>query len=183
MLSDKELVQVSKLMSLALRHQPEVMGLSLDKEGWVEVQSLLSGLHSKGFLVDKEQLELLVATNSKKRFAFNEDHTRIRASQGHSLEVDLQLEPKQPPALLFHGTAEKNRASILMQGLQKQSRQQVHLSSDRETARTVGSRHGRPIVLEVAAAAMQEKGYVFYRSANGVWLTDHVPAEYIVFPQ
>jgi putative RNA 2'-phosphotransferase len=126
-------------------------------------------------------LKEVVATNNKKRFAFNEDETKIRASQGHSIEVELGYNSSIPPAILYHGTAEKNLPFIREQGLQKQSRQHVHLSADKETALKVGRRHGKPVVLEVMAARMCDEGYTFFISANQVWLTDHVPADYIHF--
>jgi putative RNA 2'-phosphotransferase len=179
---DKQLVKLSKMLSLVLRHEPERIGLVLDAQGWASVDSLLEAAQQHGIMLDRPTLERIVADNDKRRFAFSEDGTRIRASQGHSIEVDLALEPLRPPELLFHGTATRFLDSIRREGLQKRSRQHVHLSSDPETATRVGQRHGRPAVLTVRAGLMEAAGIVFYRSANGVWLTDHVPAAYLEFP-
>ena len=131
--------------------------------------------------LSKDELEEIVATNSKQRFAFNEGHTRIRASQGHSVSVDLDLPIKEPPQFLYHGTVSKFMDAIRMQGLQKMSRQHVHLSADIDTAKLVGSRRGQPIILRIDSAAMQTAGHKFYLSENGVWLTDEVPASFIDF--
>lgn len=172
----------SKFLSLILRHQPEKIGITLDKSGWASVSELLDQLNANGHPVSMELLEEIVATNNKKRFAFNDDHTQIRASQGHSLEIDPDLVPAIPPALLYHGTAEHNRESIFTAGLQKQSRQHVHLSDNTDTARNVGARHGKPLVLHVNAAQMQKDGFVFFLSANNVWLTNEVPPAYLSIP-
>ncbi|GAA4295091.1 RNA 2'-phosphotransferase [Nibribacter koreensis] len=170
---------LSKLLSLALRHQPETLNLSLDPEGWAAVPQLLANLQAKGLVVDMLFLEQVVANNDKKRFAFNADRTRIRANQGHSLPIDLGLTPASPPDTLYHGTAEKWLPAILKEGLQKQSRQHVHLSSDRETAIKVGQRHGKPVVLQVASGLMHRQGILFYQSENGVWLTEYVAPDYL----
>lgn len=179
MLSEKETVRASKFLSLVLRHQPQLIGLSLDEGGWAAVDDLLVKLNEKGFHLHREALHYLVDTNSKKRFAFNDDGTKIRASQGHSIAVALGYERKSPPPVLYHGTAEKNIASILKDGLKKNNRQYVHLSADTETAIQVGQRHGRPVLLNVMALEMSGDGFDFFLSANGVWLTDHVPAVYL----
>ncbi len=142
--------------------------------------NLIDKMNSKGVKVTMELLEHVVATNSKKRFSFNEDKTKIRASQGHSINIDLQFSSVQPPAALYHGTAERSIASILQNGLQKRNRQHVHLSADIETAINVGKRHGKPVVLIVDAATMHAEGLEFYLSANGVWLTDNVPSKYLI---
>ena len=177
---EKQLKHISKFMSLVLRHRPEQIGLTLDEEGWADVQELISKLNAHGAGLTPELLDTVVENNDKKRFAFNEDKTRIRASQGHSVAIDLALEPVTPPALLYHGTAEKNRESILSKGILKGERQHVHLSHEKETAVKVGSRHGRPFVLHIDAATMHNDGQLFYLSANGVWLTEFVDPKYII---
>lgn len=166
-------------MSLVLRHRPEQIGLVLDEEGWADVEELVTKLNLSGAGIDRAFIEMVVRTNDKKRFAFNEDGTRIRASQGHSVGIDLALQPASPPPVLYHGTAEKNREAILTNGISKMERQHVHLSKDKATAMNVGSRHGRPIVFIVHAAAMATAGHVFYLSANEVWLTDFVDPQFI----
>lgn len=175
------LVKTSKFLSLVLRHNPGTVGISLDPNGWVQVDELLRAInaHKPQLRLDRALLEELVAGNDKKRFAFSEDGTRIRASQGHSVDIDLALEPRVAPAQLFHGTATRFLESIMAQGLIKGSRRHVHLSADPETAVKVGQRHGKPVVLKVSAAAMQAAGHEFFLSANGVWLTEHVPPAYL----
>lgn len=176
----KNYKHISKLLSLALRHQPHVLNLTLDEGGWVSVSVLLAALEQQNKGVSLDELKEMVAENDKKRFAFSEDGTKIRASQGHSIPVDLGLEPVTPPQYLYHGTADKNVESILQEGLIKRSRQHVHLSLDTETAIKVGQRHGKPIVLRIDSEKMYQDGLSFYLSANQVWLTDSVPAQYIV---
>jgi len=166
-------------MSLVLRHKPEEIGLLLDENGWADVQELISKMNTKGAEVNFDIINTVVETNDKKRFAFNEDKTRIRANQGHSLEVELNLPESMPPDTLYHGTATRFLESILATGLQKQSRQHVHLSAARETAIAVGARHGKPVILLIDAKAMQAAGFKFYLSANMVWLTETVPVQYI----
>ena len=178
----KELVKESRFLSLVLRHDPGAAGIQLDAQGWVEVDVLLAALQARGHKVDLETLKEIVETNEKRRFAISEDGLRIRASQGHSVEVDLELAPAEPPAELFHGTASVNLPSIREQGLLKGSRQHVHLSLDRQTALQVGSRHGRAVVLIVNARQMHADGFQFYLSANKVWPTNRVPAKYLTFP-
>jgi putative RNA 2'-phosphotransferase len=175
MISESETNRISKFLSLVLRHQPETIGISLDENGWTDVPTLLSKMASKGSRITHDQLRYIVETNNKKRFAFNTDESQVRASQGHSVEVDLGYVQKQPPHFLYHGTATRFLDVILADGLKK-----IHLSSDEQTARSVGSRHGKPVVLVVKAEEMAANGHVFYQSENGVWLTDHVPAAYIV---
>lgn len=172
-------VELSKLLSYVLRHRPEHLGLELDGNGYVGVEALLAALHAQEHLVSAEQLERVVATSEKRRFGFDESKTRLRALQGHSLHVDLALEPVEPPALLYHGTVERFLERILEQGLVPKARQHVHLSRDLETARQVGSRRGDPIILEIAAAAMHDAGHIFFLSENGVWLTERVPPAYL----
>jgi putative RNA 2'-phosphotransferase len=179
MLSEKEVTRISKFLSLVLRHQPQAIQLHLDEKGWAGVDELLQKVQSKGFSFDRETLQYIVDTNNKKRFSFNNDGTKIRASQGHSLKVDLGYTESVPPALLYHGTTEKNTKTILHEGLQKMKRQHVHLSTDIETAVMVGRRHGKPVVFGIEAAQMHRDGYPFYLSANGVWLTEAVPASYL----
>ncbi|GAB5526638.1 MAG: RNA 2'-phosphotransferase [Roseivirga sp.] len=178
----KERKQKSKFLSLILRHKPEVIGLGLDENGWASVEELL-GKASRGHVqLTFDELKEVVDTNDKKRFAFSEDFTMIRANQGHSLKVDLKLEEKIPPGLLYHGTAVQNLHSIKEQGLIKGQRHHVHLSADQETAIKVGGRHGKPVVLTIAAMNMYQSGITFYQSENGVWLTDCVAVQFITFP-
>lgn len=179
MLSTKQLTSVSKFISLILRHKPETIGLELDANGWADTAELINKMNSNGKGITFEVLDYVVATNSKKRFAFNDDKTKIRASQGHSIAVDLQLQPVKPPAQLYHGTSVQSVSSILETGLEKRGRQHVHLSPDIETAMTVGSRHGKPAVFVVDAATMEEDGFDFYLSENKVWLTERVPVKYL----
>ncbi|MBO9199316.1 MULTISPECIES: RNA 2'-phosphotransferase [Niastella] len=178
---EKQVKHISKFLSLVLRHEPAQIGLALDEEGWADVAELMEKMNKKGPRIDFATLEIVVETNDKKRFAFNEDKTRIRASQGHTIEVDLNLPPQVPPTVLYHGTADKNLPIIKEKGLVRMERQHLHLSAEVSTAKNVGGRHGKPVVLVIQALAMHEKGYVFYLSANGVWLTDHVPAAFIGF--
>lgn len=171
--------RLSKFLSWILRHQPEAIGLSLDPNGWADIRLLLEKAAQHQHPMDMDTLKHIVATNPKQRFSLDATQTRIRANQGHSISVDLALVPQQPPALLYHGTAISNAASIDGQGILKQQRQHVHLSSDIATATQVGSRHGKPYIFTVAAADMHRDGFVFYRSENGVWLTDSVPPQYL----
>lgn len=179
---EKQLNHTSKFISLVLRHQPEQIGLLLNEKGWASVEELLHKMNAAGFAIDIDILHTIVDTNDKKRFAFNEDQSMIRASQGHSIEVNLDLQPAVPPEELYHGTGIKNLQSILQAGLQKQSRQHVHLSASIETAKAVGSRHGKPMVLLIDTKAMQAAGFIFYLSANKVWLTEVVPVQFISVP-
>ncbi|MFE0461738.1 RNA 2'-phosphotransferase [Kitasatospora sp. NPDC058965] len=179
MLDERRTVKTSKLLSRVLRHDPAALGLPLDGGGWVAVHSLLAALARHGTPLTREQLDHVVANNNKKRFAYSEDGLRIRASQGHTVAVDLGLPAVPPPAVLYHGTASRTVPVVLREGLRPMSRQDVHLSADRETAVRVGSRHGRPVVLRVEAGALAAAGHEFRVSANGVWLTDAVPPEYL----
>ncbi len=169
-----DVVRRSKRLSYVLRHVPSSVGLTLDAAGWVDVDALLAAL---GWT--RAELERVVATNDKRRFALDESGTRIRASQGHSVAVDLGYAAQTPPQVLFHGTAERNLPVILAEGLRPGRRHAVHLSPDDVTARRVGARHGRPVVLRVDAEGMARDGAVFTRSANGVWLVDAVPPRYL----
>jgi putative RNA 2'-phosphotransferase len=175
-------VKISKFLSLVLRHKPETIGLRLDGAGWVNIADLLAALDAHGRPVTRAELEEVVATNEKQRFACDEEGKRIRANQGHSVEIELDYAPAEPPEILYHGTASRFLGSIFASGLVKGQRHHVHLSADTETALKVGQRHGKPVVLTVKAAAMHAAGQVFYLSANGVWLTDAVPPAYLEFP-
>lgn len=171
--------RISKFLSLVLRHEPSAAGLTLDVEGWVEVDELIAGASRRGFRFTRAELDEVVETNDKQRFALSLDGKQIRANQGHSVTVDLGLTPETPPSKLYHGTVERFVSSIMADGLEKRTRQHVHLSVDLDTATRVGSRRGRPIILEIAAAEMHQAGFSFFRSQNGVWLTDKVPPQYI----
>lgn len=179
---EANLAKLSKLLSLVLRHDPAKLGLTLDAQGWVAVADLLAAAQHHGVALDADTLARVVADNDKQRFAFSPDGDYIRASQGHSVAIDLALEPVTPPNLLYHGTASRFVDSIRQAGLERRSRQHVHLSADLATAVAVGQRHGTPVVLTVQAGAMATAGFMFYRSANGVWLTDHVPLNHLAFP-
>jgi putative RNA 2'-phosphotransferase len=176
---DKRRIRISKFMSLMLRHEPEKANLTLEPGGWVLIDDLLTGCASAGMRFSRTELEAVVKDCAKQRFAIDESGTKIRANQGHSTEVDLQLEPAEPPAELFHGTAERNLVAILRDGLLKMSRHHVHLSADPETATKVGARHGKPAILVIDAAKMRADGHIFYCSTNGVWLVETVPPQYL----
>ena len=176
-MTDKDL---SKFLSLVLRHKPETIDIQLDKNGWTDVSTLLAKMNGKGKAIDMPRLEKIVAESDKKRYAFNADKTQIRANQGHSVEIDLDLKATRPPAILYHGTSRAFEASIMKQGLIKGSRHHVHLSKDTETAQKVGERRDKKcIIFEVNAAKMYAENYVFYVSENGVWLTDNVPSQFL----
>ncbi len=172
-------LQTSKFLSYVLRHRPDSIGITLDENGWVEVDELLAAAQRSGKQLSRQRLEQVVADSDKKRFALSEDGQRIRANQGHSVSVDLDLEPTEPPKLLYHGTVERFLDSIRAEGLVRGSRHHVHLSPDEATARKVGSRRGKPVILVVEAGRMHVAGYPFFRSANNVWLTEKVPAEFL----
>jgi putative RNA 2'-phosphotransferase len=173
-------VRTSKFLSLILRHRPEAAGIGLDAEGWAEVAALLAGMARRGHAIDFEDLVRIVETNDKRRYAFNPDRSRIRAVQGHSRTVDLGYPPMEPPEYLFHGTVARFIEPIRAEGLRPGSRQHVHLSPDRETADKVGRRRGQPVILTIGSRAMAAQSHRFWRADNGVWLTLHVPAEFIV---
>ncbi len=172
------LTGTSKYLSLILRHKPEAAGITLDEHGWANVAELIEGVR-KSRPFDMEMLEEIVRTDEKCRYSFNEDKTLIRANQGHSIPVDVELPVVAPPEILYHGTGEKYVSSIDQQGLLPRSRLYVHLSGDAETARKVGSRHGKPVIYEVLSGKMAKDGFTFYRSVNGVWLTKEVPPRYL----
>jgi putative RNA 2'-phosphotransferase len=169
----------SKFLSRHLRHKPEAIGLTLQTGGWVAVDDLLAACATHGHPLTRDELDDLVEDNDKQRFAYDEAGQRIRAQQGHSVEVDLQLAPAEPPAELYHGTAPAALPAIRATGLQKMSRHHVHLTADKTTARRVGQRRGRPVLLAIDAAALHAAGGVFYRSGNGVWLIEAVPPQYV----
>jgi putative RNA 2'-phosphotransferase len=176
---DKRLVTVSKFLSKYLRHEPEALGLTLEPGGWVLVDELLAGAARIGFPIAADELARVVADNDKQRFALDETGSKIRANQGHSTEVDLQLSEAEPPELLYHGTVARFVDAIRTEGLKKMARHDVHLSKDIETASKVGQRRGKPVILVIESARMAADGLRFRLSANGVWLTDHVPPQYI----
>lgn len=173
------LTKESKFLALVLRHNPGEIGITLDAAGWVPVDTLLAALRRHGRELTRAQLDRVVAENDKKRYEYDESGTRIRASQGHSVPVELGYTPAEPPATLYHGTATGTVEAIFREGLKPGRRHHVHLSTDIETATRVGARHGRPAVLTVDAARMRADGHLFYRSTNGVWLTEHVAPAYL----
>ena len=177
-MSNLNLTEISKYISLILRHKPEVIGITLDEHGWANVDELIQGI-SKTNKFDMDMLEEIVATDNKQRYSFNEDHTLIRANQGPSSPVDVELAECIPPETLYHGTGEKYTGSIGAQGLIPKSRLYVHLSPDRETAVKVGQRHGKPVIYLVSGGDMQRDGFKFYKSVNGVWLTKDVTVLYL----
>ncbi len=172
------LKETSKFISLILRHKPEAIGITLDEHGWANVDELIAGI-AKTQPIDMAMLEQIVAEDEKQRYSFNEDKTLIRANQGHSIPVDVELEEKEPPEILYHGTGAKYVSSIDEQGLMPKSRLYVHLSSDEDTAKKVGQRHGKPVIYVVKSGKMFCDGYKFYKSVNGVWLTKEVPLSYL----
>jgi putative RNA 2'-phosphotransferase len=176
-MTEQQRTKISKRLSYILRHAPDSVGLTLDENGWARVHDLRTKFGSP---LSIEDLNEVVETNEKKRFAFNDDLTKIRASQGHSIEIDLAYQPTSPPEFLFHGTATRFLESIKKDGLLKGSRHHVHLSLDEVTARKVGARHGSPVILTLKSKEMYEAGYVFYVSENDVWLTEHVPTRFIM---
>jgi putative RNA 2'-phosphotransferase len=172
------LTKVSKFLSLILRHKPDIIGLTLNTEGWVSISELISKAQPKMPLT-KELVEQVVSTSDKQRFKISDDGLMIRASQGHSIKIDLKLLPKDPPAILYHGTATRFIDSIKQEGLKAEQRYYVHLSTDIATATTVGKRYGKVVILEINAEAMHKKGYKFFLSDNNVWLTEHVPPQFL----
>ena len=183
-MNEKNNKRISKFLCLLLRHQPQKIGLTLDTNGWATIEELIQKSKQHGVVFSFEELKNIVATNDKQRFSLNEDNTKIRANQGHSLKnVDVELQASTPPSYLYHGTVAKFITAIKGEGLQKMNRQHVHLSADRETATKVGNRRGKPIILTVRTGEMYQEGYEFFLSKNGVWLTDHVPSEYIEFKE
>jgi putative RNA 2'-phosphotransferase len=183
MVTNRHLVQISKFLSYVLRHRPDCIGITLTREGWADIDALIHGCAKVGKSLDRQQIEAVVASNDKKRFAISEDGRSIRAVQGHSdKRVCVHYLDKVPPETLYHGTAARFLCSIRERGLLAGSRLHVHLSQDAQTAVAVGRRHGHPIVLAIAAREMHQKGFKFHQAENGVWLTDHVPIEFIAEP-
>ncbi|SIO96657.1 RNA 2'-phosphotransferase [Vibrio spartinae] len=182
MTSQNQLKHISKFLSLVLRHKPETIGLTLDPHGWANIDELIHKASTSNEIenIDRDLIQEVVDTNDKKRFIMSEDGQHIRANQGHSIRVDLQLQPSVPPEFLYHGTATRFLDSIIEQGLKPQQRQHVHLSADTETAVSVGKRYGKPVILKIKARLMYEQGYEFYLSENGVWLTSYVLPEFIL---
>ncbi|WP_028973065.1 RNA 2'-phosphotransferase [Spirochaeta cellobiosiphila] len=176
---DSKLTQISKFLSYILRHKPDAIGITLDQNGWASIDDLLLKSRDSGTDISREDFFAVVEQNDKKRFSLSDDRQKIRAAQGHSLDVDLALEAQTPPQHLFHGTATRFLESIMKEGINSGSRQKVHLSTDKETALKVGQRHGKPIVLTISASQMHKDGFRFNFSENGVWLTDKIPTEYI----
>ena len=173
-------ISLGKFISLILRHRPEKIGITIEKQGaWANVSELIGGMNKVGKNIDINTLERIVKENNKQRYSFNEDHTKIRANQGHSIPVDVELEKKEPPKVLYHGTGSRFVKSIQEQGLLPMERLYVHLSTDVETATNVGKRHGTPVIFQVNAEHMQKDGYDFFQSVNGVWLTKEVPVKYL----
>ncbi|MFJ6631135.1 RNA 2'-phosphotransferase [Streptomyces sp. NPDC091376] len=179
-MDEQRTIKVSKYLSKHLRHQPERIGLTLDPNGWVEIDELLRAAAAHGFRITRDELDHVVAANDKRRFMI--EGARIRANQGHTVQVDLDLPVAEPPAYLYHGTVGRSLDAIRAEGLRPMARHHVHLSPDRETATRVGARRGKPVVLSVDAGAMHRAGHSFHVSANGVWLTDAVPPEFLRFP-
>ena len=174
-----DLVKTGKFISLILRHKPETIGITLDEHGWADVNALIAGVQKTRPDFNMDILEEIVRSNNKHRYSFSDDHTKIRANQGHSIQVDVELKEGVPPETLYHGTGEKSVASILNQGLIPGRRLYVHLSKDMQTAINVGRRHGKPVVFTVQTGIMYEAGYKFFLSENGVWLTKEVPSKYL----
>ena len=178
-MNTKDIKHKSKFLSLVLRHKPEVIDLTLDENGWADIKELITKASAKDVILSQEIIKVVIETNDKQRFTNNDDKSKIRANQGHSIKIDIDLESVEPPSLLYHGTAKRNIDSILEKGIDKRNRQHVHLSNEIETAKNVGSRHGKPIILIIDASQMQRDGIKFYLSKNKVWLTEFVDAKYI----
>lgn len=180
---DRDFVRISKFLSLVLRHRPESIGLSLDGYGWADVDDLVRAAAAAGVAIDSETLESIVHESEKKRFTLSDDGKRIKANYGHSIDIDLGLEQREPPELLFHGTATDQVEAIKQEGIGRRGRRYVHLSADDATALEVGRRHGDPVVLKVQARLMHEHGFEFYLSESDIWLTRSVPPFYVLFPE
>ena len=178
-MDEKRKTKISKFLSLILRHKPETIDLKLDENGWADVKELLEKSAQNGNAFTLEELETVVETNDKKRFIFDDSGEKIRASQGHSIEVEIDFEEKTPPEILYHGTAEKNVEAILQNGLQKMQRHHVHLSTEIKTAKSVGTRYGKPVIFKIDTEKMLAENFKFYVSANGVWLVESVPPEFL----
>ncbi|NSB13906.1 RNA 2'-phosphotransferase [Clostridium beijerinckii] len=177
MISNEDM-RISKFISLILRHKPEEIGLTLDEYGYISTSDLIKGLNKKGYKVTISDIERIVAEDGKQRYSFNNDKTRIKANQGHSIKVNLELQAVEPPKVLYHGTATRFMNIICREGIKKQNRQYVHLSADIETATKVGKRHGELVIFKINSEQMNKDGYKFFLSENKVWLTDYVPVKY-----
>ena len=180
--SENKVRNTSKFLSLVLRHQPQTIGIQLDRAGWTSIDQLIDAASHSGRMISREQLEHVVETNDKQRFMISQDGCMIRATQGHSVDVELGYEPARPPEFLIHGTPTTAVAIIRREGLKKMRRHHVHLHSDASIAENVGARRGAPVLLRIQSLQMVDEGYEFYVSTNQVWLTDHVPPQYIEFP-
>ena len=180
-MDERDIVHISKFLSLVLRHRPEVVGMKLEEGGWLRVDELIAGAKEAGVSLNREVLRVVVEHSDRKRFSFSEDGQKVRANYGHSIPIDLDLEPIEPPEFLFHGSAVQFIDAIRREGLVPQGRQYVHLSPDEQTAAEVGQRHGEAVVCTIQARLMHESGFRFYRTVSGLWLTEHVPSEYIEF--
>lgn len=180
--SASQLTSISKFLSLVLRHKPQLIGIELDEAGWVEVERLLAACAAHGRRISRAELAQVVQQNDKQRFAFSEDGLRIRANQGHSIAVELHHAPCAPPTILYHGTVERFLAPIRSEGLRRGSRHHVHLSATQAVALRVGERRGRPVLLQVRAEEMAAAGFTFFRTPNDVWLVEHVPPQFLIFP-
>lgn len=179
MTSTKNNTKISKFLSLVLRHKPEIIGVELNQQGWIDIDLLIQKMNANGKTINRQMLEEVVASNNKKRFIINVATNQIRANQGHSLNIDLGYQPQTPPKILYHGTAQKFIDSIYKTGLQKRNRHHVHLTDNLKTANQVGQRHGKVVILQVQAEQMHQKGFEFFVSENHVWLTDNVPTQFI----
>ena len=178
-MNTKDIKHKSKFLSLVLRHKPEVIDLTLDENGWADIKELITKASAKDVILSQEIIKVVIETNDKQRFTYNDVKSKIRANQGHSIKIDIDLESVEPPSLLYHGTAKRNIDSILEKGIDKRNRQHVHLSNEIETTKNVGSRHGKPIILIIDASQMHRDGIKFYLSKNKVWLTEFVDDKYI----
>ncbi len=174
------MTSLSRFISLILRHKPYEIGIAVDEHGWADAEELMEGINKTSrYHIDREILEQIVAQDEKQRYSFSDDGRLIRANQGHSIPVDVELSKEEPPEILYHGTGEKSVSAIEAEGLKPMSRLYVHLSKDMEIALKVGRRHGKPVIFKVLAGRMSEDGFAFYVSANGVWLTKAVPVQYL----
>lgn len=178
-MQEEKHIKLSRFISLLLRHKPEEIGLSLDNQGYLEVDGLINGINKTGRFIDEDILDEIVISDNKQRYSYSEDRAKIRANQGHSIKVDLSLVETKPPKTLYHGTVDKFLSNIRKQGLLKMNREYVHLSTDIDTAKDVGGRRGEPVILVVNSEQMDKDGYKFYLSENGIWLIENVPAKYI----
>ncbi len=178
-MNTSNLKKVSKSMSYVLRHRPDTIGIELEPNGWIAVDKLLQAFARSGKSYSRALIDQVVADNDKQRFEFNDDGSKVRARQGHSVQIDLGYEPAIPPNVLYHGTATRNLDSIKEKGLIKGNRHHVHMSTDKQTMLAVAMRHGKPVLLEIDAARMHDDGHKFFVTGNDVWLTDHVPREYL----